>query len=447
MYQLLVLIKLIAMIDSISIGTWHSVKASFHTILMTISFQLDKAEALSSHLGHPGAGIPAYIHVGGVLGKTSTVVYLTRILRACTSLRIGSFVHPWIISPRHCILINEQPVEESIYSELMRHVQQMDHIFRTDCTFYEKLVMTALMAFKTAGCDLIVVESALGGTFDATNVLGRDGTTCTFLAVLLTKISLDHTKYLGGSVHSIATNIAGLVKPDVPVLISEDQPPEALEAFSSCHIYDNSKKMMLSNRFFIQSPPHQQAGNVELALRTFHSLTPTLEEKFKITCHPPFPGVLSTVHLSSSFVHFFYLDRRVILDSAQNGGANFCHWTRNVAVNPEETIHLVIGLGIKEDSVLREFFAILGARPEYRFSFVDFSPPEGYPWIHSANRGHLRRLVADLYESLGIQPIVTNYTSLQQVLTVEEVQDSLILIFGSPHIVRDFYRVTGSRLE
>lgn len=415
---------------------------------MTIPFQLEKAQELSSHLGHPETGIPAYIHVGGILGKTSTVRYLTRILCVCTPLRIGSFVHPWLYSPRECILINEQPVEELIYQELMRHVQQIDHIFRSDCSFYEKLVMVALMAFKTAGCDLVVIESALGGTFDATNVLGREGGgTCTPLAVLLTKISLDHTKYLGRDLFGIAANLTGLVRGDVPVLISEDQSAEVLEALSQGEVRDFTKRLGVANRFFIHAPPHQQGSNVELALRAFQHLTPTLEEKFKIVCQPPAPGVLSTIRLLQSFAHFFYLDRRVIVDAAQNGGATFCSWVRNVMVGPGERIHLVLGLGIKEEPVLREFFSALGARPEYRFSFVEFSSPEGYPWIHSADRGHLRRLVADLYgAAAGLEPTFTEHITLQQVFSAEESADALMLIFGSPHIVRDFYRITGSIL-
>lgn len=413
---------------------------------MTIEFRIEGVMSLSEHLGNPQQSIPCYIHVAGILGKTSTSNYLTRLIRVGSDLRIGSFTHPPVKDWRNCIKINEQPLEETAYSELHRHVTKVDEIFGLGCTKYELLFMVALLAFKDSRCDVIIVEAALGGTFDATNVLGRGiSKSSRQLAAVITTIAEDHTKYLGHGLGSITTNVVGIVRTDAPVFIAADQPEAVMDALKQLNITPTQLVEpfghMKASDFFLGLPLHQQLLNVDLAIRTYQTISTQVETLFGVKCKQPTRGSLADLAFPHTFAEFYYQERRVIVDAAQNGGATLCQWLRESAFPPNETIHLVMGVSDKGDLILLNFLRALGIRSQYQYSFVSFTSPDEYLWIHPAGRHHLISILNDVYSEDGkAPPRVTNHKELTDVLA-DMHNGELVVIFGSPYIVRDFYRI------
>lgn len=417
---------------------------------MTVEFKLETALTLCEHLGNPQDNIPYYIHVGGISGKTSTVCYLHRLLNRCApELRIGSFIYPYIFSPRECIRIGDATtIEEGTFGELTRHVSKMDEIFGTRCTFYERLFMVALLAFKEARCDLIIVESALGGTFDATNVLGKLDSPCRPLAVLLTTVGLDHTRYLGEDLGCIVANILGLQRPQTPLLVAQDQPEafaEALQSFQVKLAEPASPYGVLAVEEFVSGmPPHQQANNIDLALRALQLIGPRLEALLRTKVHRPALGSLSDVAISHSFAQFYYRGRLLIVDSAQNAISPLNSWVRSLPPAPAgKSIHIVMGMKRKQGSVNRDFLYSLGCRADYRFSFVCFAAHAEYPVVEVAPRELLIELVNELYAEQGAArpPNITPHVELPEVLAADLEADQLVIVCGSHQIASSFYHL------
>lgn len=420
---------------------------------MNIEQQLEACSTLSELLSVPKHSIKAYVHIGGILGKTSTARFLTRIVRGCTPLTVGTFIHPPIISPQSCILVQDEEIGLKEYQDLQERVKQAVEKLSMPITAYEKLVMMAILAFQQHECDFIIVEAAFGGTFDATSILARTHKKMKQLAVVLSRIALDHVQFLGSSLAAITANITGIIRPSVPTILSRDQPAEVVQAVHdlgitiapSVHPFG----YLDEDEFFTRMPHHQQASNIDLAIRTFQLIAPDLGAIFGITCKTPPSGILAELSLPHTFVELCFHRRKFILDAAQNGDANLCLWLRNLPLQVHEKVHLVIGMAYKVDLVVKHFFKSLGMRPNYYYSFVRFSPPDGTPWIHSADRTKLRRLLNDVYEEAKfmVEPVVTNMTELSEVLSEDPNACGTVIIFGSPQIVSGFYQITVPREE
>lgn len=411
---------------------------------MTIFFDLQKVSELAGKLGSPQDRAARYVHVAGVNGKTSTCLLINELLLQCTGLKVGCFTHPMLLEPRDCIRVNGCVIDAPHYHETSSHVAKVDEIFAIGCSPYEKLFLTALLIFLDSQCDILVVESAMGGSTDATNILGRDGQEGRLLAAVITQITKDHPHYLGHSLHEIWGNVMGIHRAGSALCIARGQPPE-IEGFvkESPHPLRVNETLALSKDFaargfLLRVLPASQSDNIELALKAYGSLLPLIETAYGAKCRPPPPNLFVNTEIAGRASRFFFRDREVIVDAAQNAGSFLCKWLKERPVVPEQSIHLVLGMSHKEGQVHREFLEAFGARDDCRYSFVHFSSPEGYPWIRSAEPAELHQTLYDLYGKERFTGICTTHTHLKQVFD-DFRQDHLTVVCGSPHIVREFY--------
>ncbi|WP_051499834.1 folylpolyglutamate synthase/dihydrofolate synthase family protein [Nocardia sp. BMG51109] len=197
---------------------------------------LARIAALMDLLGSPQRGYPA-IHVAGTNGKTSVTRMIDALLTALHR-RTGRFTSPHLQLATERIAIDNEPVGPAhyveIYRELQPYVEMIDRQSQAAggprMSKFEVLVAMAYAAFAEAPVDVAVVETGMGGTWDATNVV--DGQ-----VAVITPIGLDHTDYLGSDLTSIAGEKAGIIKkaaedPLVPretVAIIAEQDPEAMD--------------------------------------------------------------------------------------------------------------------------------------------------------------------------------------------------------------------------
>ena len=188
-----------------------------HAIVPT----LDRIAALAALLGDPQRACPV-IHVTGTNGKTSTARMTETLLRA-RGLRTGLFTSPQLSSMRERICIDGEPLSAdgfvAAYEDAAPYAAMVDGQHQVPLSFFEILTGMAFAAFADAPVDVAVIEVGLGGTWDATNI--ADGT-----VAVITPIALDHTAYLGDTVAAIATEKAGIIKPDA-VAVLATQPPDA----------------------------------------------------------------------------------------------------------------------------------------------------------------------------------------------------------------------------
>jgi dihydrofolate synthase/folylpolyglutamate synthase len=182
---------------------------------------LDRIRALTSLLGDPQHAYPV-IHITGTNGKTSTARMTETLLRA-RGLRTGLFTSPHLSSMRERICVDGQPLSAErfieAYDEIRPYLQLVDDSHPVRLSFFEVFVGMAFAVFADAPVDVAVIEVGMGGTWDNTNVAHGS-------VAIITPVSIDHARYLGGTVEKIAADKAGIIKPGAIAVIGR-QPPGA----------------------------------------------------------------------------------------------------------------------------------------------------------------------------------------------------------------------------
>ncbi|MDX2193050.1 MAG: Mur ligase family protein [Gemmatimonadales bacterium] len=179
----------------------------------TIKFGLDTTRALLAELGEPHRALPC-VHVGGTNGKGSVSTLVAEALRAA-GWRVGLYTSPHLVSFRERILVDGVPITEdavAAWTERLRPLMEA-----RQATFFEATTAIAFADFAARRADIAVVEVGMGGRLDSTNVVQP-------LASCVTKVELDHLKYLGDTLELIATEKAWIAKPGAPFVIGETRP-------------------------------------------------------------------------------------------------------------------------------------------------------------------------------------------------------------------------------
>lgn len=161
-----------------------------------------------------------FIHIAGTNGKGSTAVFSASILQSA-GFKTGLFISPFVVDFRERIQINGEFIEKSDLARLTEKVRAVakgnDYL-----TEFEFITVLAFLYFGEKNCDVVVLETGLGGRLDATNVIEKP------LVSVITRIGLDHTKVLGGTVPLITAEKCGIIKNGAPVVTGASQLPEAL---------------------------------------------------------------------------------------------------------------------------------------------------------------------------------------------------------------------------
>jgi len=179
----------------------------------TIKFGLDTTAALLRDLGDPHTVIPS-IHIGGTNGKGSVAALVAEALRSA-GWRVGLYTSPHLVSFRERIRVDGVPISEAAVA--MWTSRMAPGIQELGATFFEASTAMAFADFAARGAEIAVVEVGLGGRLDSTNIVSP-------LASAVTKIAMDHMKYLGENLTDIAREKAGIAKPGVPFVIGERDP-------------------------------------------------------------------------------------------------------------------------------------------------------------------------------------------------------------------------------
>jgi dihydrofolate synthase/folylpolyglutamate synthase len=185
-------------------------------------YSLKRVRRLLALMGDPQHAFRA-VHIAGTKGKGSTSAMLEAVLRAA-GFRTGLYISPHLHTFRERIQVSGKLIPES---DLIRLLQQMRPLIEQvpDITTFEVMTSLAFGWFAEQGVDWAVLEVGLGGRLDATNVA--------LPAVsVITSISYDHMLILGNTLTEIATEKAGIIKPQVPV-VSAPQPDEVLAVLES----------------------------------------------------------------------------------------------------------------------------------------------------------------------------------------------------------------------
>ncbi|MCR5502445.1 MAG: bifunctional folylpolyglutamate synthase/dihydrofolate synthase [Lachnospiraceae bacterium] len=188
-----------------------------------IDFTLERIRALCGKLNDPQDELNV-IHIAGTNGKGSVAAFLSSVLKE-SGLKVGTYTSPAVFSDEEVIRVNGRPITKKEMKEGLGEIFGYAKELYPDASVseFEALTALAFRYFREKQCDVAVIEAGMGGELDATNIV-KGTKVCVF-----TPISRDHTEYLGGSLHKIASNKAGILKPGC-IALSAGQPPEALSA-------------------------------------------------------------------------------------------------------------------------------------------------------------------------------------------------------------------------
>lgn len=151
-----------------------------------------------------------FVHVAGTNGKGTTSSIIASVLSE-NEYKTGLFTSPHIIDFRERIRINGEMISEKSVVEFCTAIQSIQGF---EPSFFEISFVMALAHFANNQCDYCIIEVGMGGRLDATNCIVP-------LVSVITTIGLDHTQFLGTTLEAIASEKAGIIKQDVPVIIGE----------------------------------------------------------------------------------------------------------------------------------------------------------------------------------------------------------------------------------
>lgn len=172
-----------------------------------IKLGLYNIKALLDFCGHPERQYPC-VHIAGTNGKGSTAAMIASILTA-SGYRTGLYTSPHLVTFNERIRIDGEKISDKAVAEYTKSLRRC--IKAQNATFFEATTAIAFQYFADSKVDVAVIETGLGGRYDATNVV-------TPLVSIITSIGLEHTEHLGNTLAKIAYQKGGIIKPGVPCI-------------------------------------------------------------------------------------------------------------------------------------------------------------------------------------------------------------------------------------
>lgn len=167
-----------------------------------------------------------FIHVAGTNGKGSTCAFLQCILTE-SGLKTGKFISPNMIDVCERISIDGKNISSDEMDTLLKAVEKAAFEVGNETgampTQFEIWTAAAFIYFAKEKCDIVVLETGLGGRLDATNIINPP------VMNIITKIDVDHIEYLGGTIEKIAVEKAGIIKSGSKVITTVNQPQSVLD--------------------------------------------------------------------------------------------------------------------------------------------------------------------------------------------------------------------------
>ena len=176
---------------------------------------LTRVTALLEKLGRPQDALK-FIHIAGTNGKGSCAAMLSSVMKCC-GYRTGLFTSPYLARFNERMQVNGKPIGDEALAEVVAQVKPAADAMEDHPTEFEMMTAAAFLWFKQERCDIVVLETGLGGRLDATNVIAAPE------AAVIMNIGLDHTQILGDTVEKIAAEKAGIIKPGCDCVLYRQQ--------------------------------------------------------------------------------------------------------------------------------------------------------------------------------------------------------------------------------
>jgi dihydrofolate synthase/folylpolyglutamate synthase len=376
---------------------------------------LTNVNLLADHLDNPQKKLKC-IHVAGTNGKGSTSHMLASILQEA-GYKVGLYTSPHLKDFRERIKINGAEISEAFVCEF---IEQHKSFFESnDMSFFEMSVGLAFDYFAKEKVDIAIIEVGLGGRLDATNIIRP-------LVSLITNIGIDHVQFLGNTLESIATEKAGIIKPETPVVIGE-YTPETLPVFLATAAA-NKAEIYFASDLISETYPSDLLGdyqthNKKAVVQTLKILNEQTD--FKVSAENIKSGLLHVVKNTGLLGRWQQLGEnpKVICDTAHN--KNGLEIVLN-QIQKETFNHLHIVLGVVNDKELDEVLPLFPQNATYYFCKPNI--PRGLEASLLQEKALQFSLIGNTYNS-----VIEAYTTAKK----NAVEDDFIYIGGSTFVVAE----------
>lgn len=315
---------------------------------------LERITKLLELMGNPQDKL-RFIHVAGTNGKGSTCAMLSYILSQA-GYKTGLFTSPYVKDFRERMQINNEMILpeslQKITDYVYDYVEYMDTQYET-ITEFEFITAMAFKWFADNNCDIVVLETGLGGRYDATNVIKSP------LMSIITSISLDHIKILGDTLGKIAFEKAGIIKSNCDTILYYPQDKEVISVIDNKCKEQNSRLFIPSmeevtilknningihfvyreNEYKLSLLGNYQVNNLLVCLKAVDLLK---EKGFKINDFDLKSG-LSKVKIPAR-IEIINKSPLIIIDGAHNKGSADSLYDFLVNQLPGKDITLILGM-------------------------------------------------------------------------------------------------------
>lgn len=327
---------------------------------------LSNTIALANHLNNPETKFKS-IHVAGTNGKGSCSHMLASILQEA-GYKVGLYTSPHLKDFRERIKINGKEISKQyVIGFIKRH---MSFIRSHQLSFFEMTVGMAFEYFAKKKVDIAIIEVGLGGRLDSTNIITPE-------VSLIINIGFDHMEFLGDTYEKIATEKAGIIKPNVPVIIGETQ-QETKAVFIETASKNNAAISFADKE---QSLVYQsdlrgsyQIKNISSVVQTIHVLRD--QGNFKISDESIEHGLLRVVKNTGLLGRWQVLQESpfIICDTAHNK-EGLTYIIDQLKTVPYRRLHIVFG--VVNDKDLNTILPLMPKEAIYYFCKPNV--PRGMP--------------------------------------------------------------------
>jgi dihydrofolate synthase/folylpolyglutamate synthase len=323
---------------------------------------LTNIRLLVNHLQNPQEKLKC-IHVAGTNGKGSTSHMLAAVLQEA-GYKVGLFTSPHLKDFKERIRINGCPISEAFVCDFIQ--QNKTFLEQNQLSFFEMTVGLAFEYFKKQDVDIAIIEVGLGGRLDSTNII-------TPLVSVITNIGMDHMQFLGNTLEAIAGEKAGIIKPNVPVVIG-GYTPETLAVFMK-KAKENNVSIYLASDLIDQTPDSDLKGiyqeeNKKTVLQTLATLSKFYD--FKISQTNLENGLIQVAKLTGLQGRWQQLRIKptVICDTAHNSHG-LEQVVKQLLAQDFKRLHIVFG--VVNDKDLDAILPLLPQNAIYYFCKPDIS--------------------------------------------------------------------------
>ncbi len=386
-----------------TLDEWLDYQENLHT--KKIDLGLERIQKVYQKLFPNGVNFKV-ITVAGTNGKGSTIAFIDSIYQQ-VNIKVASFTSPHIIQYNERFIINGVQASDAQICDAFAQIEQTRGM--TSLTYFEFSTLAALLIFTHQKVAVAILEVGLGGRLDSINVVDND-------VAVISSIDIDHADYLGNTRESIGLEKAGIMRPNMPCICGDTNPPKTIVQYAQ----EIGALLTFVNAPYLGNIGLQgehQKRNAALAIEAVNQLHAL-----------PFNQVsagISNAKLVGRFQVKSKSDKTIVLDVAHNPAAVQA-LTDTLQCNQQPTIAIFCVL---EDKNIEEM--------------IDIISPSIDEWLLvPLNTGR----------AISMQNLIQKFSLLNKVKVYKDMPSALhqalnanrvkrIVIFGSFYVVTDALKV------